>query len=186
MLHSYRLLSLVLSFRSKSVGLDLLHDIRLKDISNLDVIELLKSNTALVAAHDLACVVLESLERGNLILKDHDAVTNHADLRLSCDLTVLNIASRNRTDVGNVNGLTNLCVTEQILAELGIEHTLHCRLDLLQALVNDAIGANVNVLTLCRVDRALIGSDVESDDDRIGSRREGNVTLGDSRTMRAR
>ena len=79
-----------------------------------------------------------------------------------------------------MNGLAYLRVAEKVLAELGCEHTLHCCLDLFQALVDNAIGAYVYVLTLCRVKRGLIGTNVEADDNCVGCCSKGNVTLGDT------
>ena len=73
-----------------------------------------------------------------------------------------------------------LGVTEQVLAILGREHTLHSCLDLLKALVNDAVGAYVYILTLGGIKRGLIGTNVEANDDRIGCCRKGDVTLGDT------
>ena len=88
----------------RSVGLNLLHNERLKDVSYLDVVELLKTHAALVATGNLANVVLESLQRRDLILKDHDAVTDHADLRLTGDLTVLNIRARDSVPRAALSG----------------------------------------------------------------------------------
>ena len=102
--------------------LDLLHNEGLENIANLDIVEFFKTDTALVAGSHFAGIVLKSLKRGNLILKDHNAVTNNADLRLTGNLTVLNIGACNGANVGYVNGLAYLCVTEQVLAELGCEH----------------------------------------------------------------
>ena len=78
--------------------------------AHLDVVELLQTHAALVAAGYLANVVLESLERGDLILEDHDTVTNHADLRLAGDLAVLHVRACDKADIGyarnNMKGLS--------------------------------------------------------------------------------
>ena len=56
----------------------------------------------------------------------------------------------------------------ELLHKLGGEHTLHCGGNFLNALVNNTVGANVYILTFGRVYSALIGTDVESDNDCVG------------------
>ena len=79
------------------------HNKCFKHVSELEVVELLESDTALVALRDLAYVVLKTAERGDLILVNHDTVADYADLRLTGDLTVLNVRARNEADVRNVD-----------------------------------------------------------------------------------
>ena len=83
--------------------LNFFHNERFENVAELEVIELLESNAALIALCDLAYVVLETAERGDLILINHDTVTYYADLRLTGDLTVLNVRARNEADVRNVD-----------------------------------------------------------------------------------
>ncbi len=66
--------------RERSIRLDLLHDEGLENIADLDIIELFKSDTAFVALCHFLGVVLEALERGDLILENDHAVTKDADL----------------------------------------------------------------------------------------------------------
>ncbi len=44
------------------LSLDLFHNERFEHVALFDIVKSLKSDTALKAAHDLACVVLKSLE----------------------------------------------------------------------------------------------------------------------------
>ncbi len=66
-----------------SAALNLNHHEGLENIALLDVIEALETDTALIALHNLTGIVLEAFEGGNLILEDHDAVTDNADLSVT-------------------------------------------------------------------------------------------------------
>ena len=83
-------------------SLDLFHDEGFENIAFLDVVEAFQTDTAFVALNDFLCVILEALEGGDLIFEDHDTVTDDTDLGLTCDLTVKDIGTGNRTDIRNV------------------------------------------------------------------------------------
>ena len=59
---------------------DLFHYKCFEYVALLDVVELCKTNTTLVAVGYLAHVFLKALKRGNVVLKDYDTITNNSDL----------------------------------------------------------------------------------------------------------
>src|SRR2546427_9654318 len=66
---------------------DLLDLVRLDDVADLDVVEVLDPDAALEALAHLADVVLEALERGERAVVHLHAVANHPDLRRPRDPT---------------------------------------------------------------------------------------------------
>ena len=151
---------------------NLLHYKCLESIALSDVVELLDADTALVALGYLLNVVLEATERGDLILEDNYTVTNDTDLRLTGDLTVLDIASCDNADTGYANGLSDLRMAKENLLVRGSEQTLHSRLYLIDDLIDDTVSTDIYVVSLCGVQRVLIGTYVEAYDDGIGCRRK--------------
>ena len=100
------------------LSLNFLHDECFENIVGTDVVELLEADTALVSCSNLADVVLEAAQRCDLVLEDHDAVTYDTDLCLSGNLSVLHVRACDKADVRHVNGLSDLCVTQQYLGKL--------------------------------------------------------------------
>ena len=66
-----------------SVARDLLDLVRLDDVALLDVVEVLEPDTALVALHDLADVVLEAAQRRQLAVVDLHRVADQPHLRVA-------------------------------------------------------------------------------------------------------
>ena len=122
-------------------------------------------NTVIKAGGNLAHVVLEAAQRGNLVFVDDDTVTDYADLRLTGDLAVLYVGAGNEADVRYVDDLADLRVAEQGFPELGSKHALHGGGDFVDAFVNYAVGADFDALTLRGIESGLIGTDVEAYDD---------------------
>lgn len=69
--------------RADILPLDFLHDEGFHNIAFVDIVELVKSDTAFVACRNLTRIVLESLERCDTVLGDNDTVADYADLRVS-------------------------------------------------------------------------------------------------------
>ena len=142
----------------------LFHNIRLERITLADIIELLNANTAFVTLVNLLNVVLETAERGNLILKDNDTVTDNTDGGLTGDLTASDVASCDNADTGNLNGLSDLGVSEENLLVGGSKHTLHSRLNLVYDLIDDTVSTDIYLITLSRIKCVLVGTYVEARD----------------------
>ena len=75
----------------------------------------------------------------------------------------MDVGARDRADVRDVYRLSDLGVTEQLLAVLGREHALHRRRYLLDALVDDAVRPYLNSHPVRHVERRLVRADVEAD-----------------------
>ena len=71
--------------------LDLLHDKRFHHVAELDVVELLEAQTALVAAGDLLDRVLEALERRERALVHHHAVAAESAKRMHVDMRMYRV-----------------------------------------------------------------------------------------------
>ena len=153
--------------RNEELLLDLYHLKCLENVALLDVVEALKSYSALVARVDLTNIILEAAQSGYLILEYNDTVAYNTYLSASCDLTVEDIRACNRSDVRYVDSLTDLCVSEQIFLELRSKHTLHSRLNLFNAFVDYAIGTYIDLLTLCGIESVFVGTYIKAYDNGI-------------------
>ena len=80
----------------------------LVDVAFLDVGKLCQSNAALVALGHFLGVVLEALQRCDLVLRDDDAVTDDTHLAVAGDLAAGDTAACNGADVGDLVDLTDL------------------------------------------------------------------------------
>ena len=79
-----------------------------------------------------------------------------------------------------MDDLSDLGMSDDALPELGGQHSLHGGLDLLDALVDDPVCADLDVLPLGRFGRASVGPDVEAYDYRVRGGGEHDVALGDA------
>ena len=143
----------------------LLDDEGFEEVAFLDIVELLQTDTALVALGDLLDVVLEAAQRLYLILGDDYTVTNNADKSAALDLAGNNLAASDGADVADADSLANLCVSEELFLEYGSEKSLHSCCDLLNALIDYTVGTDVDLLALCRIESNTVGTYVESDND---------------------
>ena len=146
----------------------------------MDIVVLLQTDTALVALCHFLHVVLETLQRGDLVFEDHHAVADDADLGLTGYLTVGDIGAGDHAHIGNADRLTHLGAAENDFLILGSQHTLHSRFNFVYAIVNDAVGAHVYPVTLCHIGGVLIGTDVEAHDDGVGGGGQHNIALRDT------
>ena len=76
--------------------------------------------------------------------------------------------------------LADLDVPVQLLADFRLEHARERLLQVVEDLVNDAVGADFDVPLLGHRPRRFVGDDVEADDDGIGCIRQLDVALGDA------
>ena len=77
---------------------DFFHHEGFENVAFLDIVEFFKSDTAFEALRDLLDVILEAAERSDLIFKNNDAVTKHADARVTGDLTVADVRACDNAD----------------------------------------------------------------------------------------
>ena len=114
-----------------------------------------------------------------MALVDDDAVAHDARLAGALDLAVGDVAAGDGADVGHLEGLADLGVADDVLAELWREHTLHGRLDLIDGVVNDAVHPHIDVGAGRAVAGRRVGTDVEADDDGVRGGGEHDVALVD-------
>ena len=70
-------------------------------------------------------------------------------------------------------------MTDDLLLEDWIKHTLHRTFDILNRIVNDTIQTDINLLTLCNFLRLIVRTNIKSNDDRITCRSKNYITLID-------
>src|SRR5512139_3167837 len=158
---------------------DLLDDVRLDLVADLDVVEVLDPQPALVPLEDLLDVVLEPLEGGEFPLVDHHAVPQQADIRVPGDLPRQDGAAGNRPDLGDVEGVPDLGPPLGGLLEGGLQHPLHRLLDVVHHVVDDRIEPDVDRFPLRELGGLGLRAHVEADDDGGGGGGEHHVRLRD-------
>ena len=70
-------------------------------------------------------------------------------------------------------------MTGYLLLVYRVEHTLHGCLDILDRLVDDTVQTHIDFLAVCDGLRLCVRTNVETDDDRVGSGCKGNIGLVD-------
>ncbi len=156
---------------------DLLHYKCFEYIAFFDIIEFFQSYTAFIARCNFLDIVLETAERGNLVLKYNYAVAHYSYLSGAGNLAVLNIRACDGSDAGNMDSLAYLGMTEDNLAVYRLEHTLDSGFYLLYAFIDDSVCADIDTLLGGIVHSKLIGTDIEADDDGIRSGGECDIAL---------
>ena len=68
-------------------------------------------------------------------------------------------------------------MADNLLLKYRIQHTLHCRFNILNRLINYLIQSYIHALALCRSLRLCIGTHVKADNNRIRCRRQNNIRL---------
>ena len=97
----------------------LLHLEALKDVAFLDVLELGQGDAALKARGNLLGVILETLQAGDRILADDDAVTDQTQLGVAGDPCRRYAAACDGADAGDLVDLADLGLAQGDLADLG-------------------------------------------------------------------
>ena len=105
---------------------------------------------------------------------DHDAVPDHPDGAATDDLAVLDIAAGHGAHAGDLVGLADLRVAQHHFPVLGGQHALHGRLDLIDAVIDDAIHPHIHVLAHRAVPGGGVRPDVEAHDDGAGGGSQSN------------
>src|SRR3954452_12034085 len=150
----------------------------LDDVAGLEVLEVGQADAALEALPHLAGVVLEALEGRDGALPDDDAVAQEADLGAAGDDARLHVAAGDGADPRDAEDLPHLGVAGDDLLELGGEEAHHGLLDVLQDLVDDLVGADLDVRGVSQLPASAVGDDVPADDGGVRGDGEGDVVLG--------
>src|SRR5699024_656802 len=132
---------------------------------------------ALVAGGDLLHIVLEAPQGGHLALENDDAVAHHAHLAPALHFAVEHIAAADSAHLAHLVELPDFDVRYDGLLELGRQHALHCRLNLVYAVVDDAVGAYLHIRAGGVVPGGRVWPHVEADHQRPAGRRQHHVAL---------
>src|SRR5262245_17082393 len=171
----------ILNFELRRRHLHSLHREHFDDIPHLDVVEALEPDAAFKAGFDLAHVVFESAQRGDLPF-EHDHVVAQepgGGLARACDAPVDNHAAGNRPDLRHAEHLAHFGGADADFLERRLEETLHALLDLVGDVVNHRVEPDVHLFALGHVGRVAIGPDIEADDDGIRCGGEQYIRLVD-------
>ena len=125
-------------------------------------------------------VVLEPAQRVHgQVVRDHHAVPDQPGLAAAVDRAGPDQAARDVADPRHPEDLPDLGRAQLGFLELGLEHALEGRLDLLDRLVDDRVVADVHTLALGQLTGPARRADVEADDHRLGGDGQVHVVLGD-------
>src|SRR5436309_1456233 len=115
----------------------------------------------------LAHVVLEALERPDPPFVHLDAVADHPHPRRSGDHPRPDETAGDGADLGDLEGLPHLRLAQHHLFLLRGEQALHRPAHLFHRLVDDAVGADLDLLALRGSPGVGVGPHVEPDDDGV-------------------
>ena len=90
------------------------------------------------------------------------------------------VATGDGADARHTEDLADLGFAGDHFFELGGEHADHGPLDVLEQLVDDLVGTDLDVLGLGHLAGLAIGTHVEADERGVGGRRQADVVLGDA------
>src|SRR6516165_9050631 len=138
------------------------------------------ADTAFVALADLGRVVLEPAERiHRQVVGDHHAVPDQPRLAAAVDRAGADDAPGDVADPRHPEDLPDLRRAELHFLELGLEHALERRLDLLDRLVDNPVVADVHALPLGHLAGPSGRPDVEAREHRVRGDGEVDVVLRD-------
>src|SRR5713101_638379 len=140
---------------------------RLDHVAGLQIVVAGEADAALVPGLDLAGVVLEPPQGGDLAGVDHDVVAQEAHLRGAGDPPVAHQTPGHRSYLGDLEDLADLRAAQVDLLRLGLEEADHRVADLVGNVVDDRVQPEVDLLLLGQLLRAALGTDVETYDDGV-------------------
>ena len=111
---------------------------------------------------------------------NHYTVADEANLGLLHHLAVADDATRNGTDLGNLEGLLNLGGGDNLFLLLRLKHTLDTILDIVDTVVDDGVEADFYTLLLGGTAGIHGRTHLEADNHGIGSLGKQDVGLGDT------
>src|SRR5438270_3069478 len=150
---------------------------RFDDVAHLYIAVVGDGNTALHAVADFAGIIFEAAQRAHFAGEDHDIVTQQADFGVALDDAVCDLASGDRADFRNAEGLAHLRPALVSFLDSRLEETAHSALDLVLQLVNDRVQADVYLFLLRQFLRFAFRTHVEANDDGIRRRGQQHVRL---------
>ncbi len=143
--------------------------VELHRITLLEVVEAFEGNAALVASGNLAHVVLEAAQAGNSAIEQHRATAQHPHGAVAGQLAIVDDDARHLLVLGQAEDRTHRRVAINHILISRVEHSGHCRLDIVNQVVDDIVEANVYMIGISGAAGNGVGADVEADDDCAGS-----------------
>src|SRR4051812_5874266 len=106
-------------------AVDLARLVDLQNVALLEVLEVAKDDAALEAGRDLAHVLVEAPQRGDLAVVDDRAVAHEPGAGAARDLAVGDVRAGDDADARRTEDLADLDVTKGVLDLIRFEHALH-------------------------------------------------------------
>ena len=113
---------------------------------------------------------LEALELRDRGLVDHGAVANHTNLAVAADCPARDVGAGDRSQAGDAEELAHLGLAERLFRGDRGEHADERLLDVLGQAVDDAVGADLDVLALRERTRLGVRTHVEADNESVRGR----------------
>src|SRR5436309_8386185 len=137
------------------------------------------ADAALLTVRHLAHVVLEALERGDRSRAEDRVAAAHAHPGAPHDLALGHVGARDRPQLGDDEDLSHLRAADDRLADLRREHAGQGRLEVVDRLVDDVVGAQVDAVGLRLLARLGLRLHVEAEHDGARGRGQHDVALVD-------
>src|SRR6266496_3647106 len=133
-------------------------------VADLDVVEVLKTDTAFEAFAYFGCVILESAQRSDVAFPGDDAIANQTRARLAADNAVDDHGAGHRTNLGHFEDFAYFRLAENLFLLYLLEHSNHRGFNFFLDLINDRMQANVDAFLFSQITRPRFRANVEADD----------------------
>src|ERR1700744_354803 len=154
------------------------------DLETLDNVALLhvliigESHAAFLADLNLAHFVLEALERRQIAFVNDDIVADQANLRATTHQAFGDLAARHLADLADGEDFQDFRVAEEFLSRLRRQHARQRGFDVVNHVVDDAVIADIDAITLDTVARLIVGANIEADHARATGMRQDHIAFG--------
>src|SRR5690606_24092153 len=152
----------------------------LDEVSFLDVVVPLEADTALEPGDHLADIVLEAAQGCELARVDDDTVPQQPGAGAAADDTLADVRTGDGAQTGHTDHGSHLRSAEHLLQLLGGELADQELFQLVEELVDDPVGADLDARRLGGLACLGLGTDVESDDHGFGDLGQRDVVLVDA------
>src|ERR1700731_2452443 len=156
-----------------------------QNVADFHVVKVGDARAALEAGANFADVVLKAFQGTKLGGVNHSAITQHANLAVTLEHAIHNVAAGDGAGALDTEGVANFGATQVGFGDDGFEQAFHGLFNFVGNFVNDGVSANVDMFLLREIGGLAIGANSKSDDNRPGCGSEEQVVFGDGAHPRA-
>ena len=142
--------------------------ITLDEVADLNIVKVFYRNTAFESLRNFFNVVFETFKLIYVSFADHNVVSVNTKFSVSDDLAFGYVATRNHSDARNFERLTHLGFAHVNFLRFGSDKTFHRVLYVVYRFVNNSVKPYIDLASFCQSFSFGIGTNVESDYNRIG------------------